>query len=251
MEVQQSLLPASDPISPLLDIAGRSKYCDETGGDYFDFIDVSTVSSRSLLVAVGDVMGHGIPSALVMATARAALRTSALRHDRLADLLTRTNQVLAADNRHNRFMTLTLLLIDAESRVMKWASGGHDPAIVFDPDSQSFHELEGGDLMLGVMEGIEYQEFQSDPLPANSVLVIGTDGVWEMFNEQREQYGKNRLQAVMQTHHARPSADIAAALEADLKLFRGVVTPADDVTFVVIKFRQQPTDDPQNPATSA
>src|SRR6185369_12835932 len=121
-----------------------------------------------------------------------------------------------------RFMTLTLLQIDAESRAMKWASAGHDPAIVFTPDSQTFHELEGGDLALGIMEGIEYQEFQGDPLPANSVLVIGTDGVWEMWNEQGEMYGKDRLQAVIQANHTRPSADIALALEADLKQFRGV-----------------------------
>jgi sigma-B regulation protein RsbU (phosphoserine phosphatase) len=238
MEVQKSLLPANDPTPPLLDVAGRSDYCDETGGDYFDFIDVSALSPHALLVAVGDVMGHGIPSALVMATARAALRTNALRKDGLADLMTRTNQVLAADNRHNRFITLSLLLIDAESRVVKWASGGHDPAIVFDPGSRTFRELEGGELPLGISEDVEYQEYRSDPLPAGSVLVIGTDGVWEMFNEQGDQYGKERLQAVMQAHHASPSAQIAAALEADLKEFRGVVNPKDDVTFVIVKFRE-------------
>lgn len=238
MEVQKSLLPACDPISPLLDIAGRSKYCDETGGDYFDFIDVAPLSPQTLLVAVGDVMGHGVPSALVMATARAALRTNALRKDcQLADLMTRTNQILAADNRHNRFMTLSLLQIDAESRVVKWASAGHDPTIVFHPQTQTFAELDGGDLALGIMEGIEYEEFQSDPMPPDSVLVIGTDGVWEMFDERDNQYGKHRLQAVIRAHHASPAAAIAAALEADLKQYRGNVTPADDVTFVIVKFR--------------
>ncbi|MGC4099012.1 MAG: PP2C family protein-serine/threonine phosphatase [Nitrospira sp.] len=109
--------------------------------DYFDFIDVSAISPQSLLVAVGDVMGHGVPSSLVMATARAALRSNVLRKDPLADLMTRTNHVLSADNRHNRFMTLSLLLIDAETRIVKWASGGHDPAIVFEPDTQSLREL--------------------------------------------------------------------------------------------------------------
>jgi serine phosphatase RsbU (regulator of sigma subunit) len=239
MEVQKSLLPATDPASPRLDIAGRSKYCDETGGDYYDFIDVSPLSLHALLVAVGDVMGHGIPSALVMATARAALRTSALGKDSLADLMTRTNQVLAADNRHNRFMTLSLLLIDADSRIVQWASAGHDPAIVYDPGSQTFRELEGGDVALGIVEDVHYEQYTSDPLPPDGVLVIGTDGVWEMFDEHGNQYGKQRLQAVMQAHFAETSADIAAALEADLKHFRGNATPADDVTFVVVKFRSR------------
>jgi sigma-B regulation protein RsbU (phosphoserine phosphatase) len=176
-----------------------------------------------------------------MATARAALRANVLRKDRLADLMTRTNQVLASDNRHNRFMTLSLLLIDAEKRVVKWASGGHDPPIVYDPGPQTFRELDGGDMPLGVMEDVQYEEFESDPLPADSVLVVGTDGVWEMFDEQQKQYGKERLQGVMRAHHASSAAEIAAALEADLKRFRGAVNPCDDVTFVIVKFRPPAT----------
>jgi phosphoserine phosphatase RsbU/P len=236
MDVQKSLLPAADPISPPLDIAGRSYYCDETGGDYFDFIDISTVSPSSLLIAVGDVMGHGIPAALLMATARAALRTSAQQEHSLADLMTRTNNILAADNRHNRFMTLSLLMIDSKSRVARWASAGHDPAIVFDPETDSFHELEGGGLPLGVMENTDYEEYTSEPLPLNGILLIGTDGVWEMFNEKKDQYGKDRLRDVMRAHHEKPAAMISAALNADLAAFRGLEIPADDVTFVVVRF---------------
>lgn len=240
MDVQRSLLPAHDPISPLLDVAGRSRYCDETGGDYYDFIEVTTLSPSSLLVAIGDVMGHGIPSALVMATARAALRTSVLTDHRLADIMTRTNRVLAADNRHNRFMTLLLLMIDAETRVARWASAGHDPVIVFDPATDSFRELEGGDVPLGISETSEYQELTSDPLPSGAVLMLGTDGVWEMFNEKKEQYGKERVREIMRKRHREPAAQIATALEAELSAFRGVASSVDDVTFVVIKLAPRP-----------
>jgi sigma-B regulation protein RsbU (phosphoserine phosphatase) len=237
MEVQKSLLPASDPISPKLDIAGRSKYCDETGGDYYDFIDLAPISKSSLLIAVGDVMGHGIPAALVMATVRAALRTSALHEQRLAELLTRTNQVLGVDERHNRFVTLSLLLIDADTRTVRWASAGHDPAMVYDPHSGCSRKLEGGDVPLGVVPEYEYQEFTTSPLPAGSVIVIGTDGVWEMANEGGKQYGKERLQRIIREHNTLAAAEIAAALESDLATFRGTQTPADDVTFVIVKFR--------------
>ena len=235
MEVQKSLLPAADPAPGRLDIAGRSKYCDQTGGDYYDFIDVAPLSSSSILVAVGDVMGHGIAAALVMATARAAPRTNAMREPGLAELMTRTNEILATDNRHHRFMTLALLRIDAESGTVRWASGGHDPALVYDAETGAFHSLEGGDLPLGVMQGVDYQEYSSDPLSPGSVLVIGTDGVWEMANQQQHRYGKNRLQAIVRDNHARPAAEIAASLEADLAAFRGAHDIEDDVTFVVIK----------------
>jgi phosphoserine phosphatase RsbU/P len=235
MEVQKSLLPACDPSSPLLDIAGRSKYCDQTGGDYYDFIDIAQLSASSLLVAVGDVTGHGIPAALVMATARAALRATALRENRLADLMTQTNQILSQGNTHNRFMTLALLLIDAESRIVRWASGGHDPAIVYHPQTDAFTELRGGDLPLGINPDTEYEEFSSQPLPESAIIAIGTDGVWEMFNEQNEQYGKDRLRDILQKNHTLTAAAIASALESDLAAFRGARIPVDDVTFVIIK----------------
>src|SRR5262249_28642064 len=163
-----------------------SRYCEQTGGDYFDFIDIAPLSESSLLVAVGDVMGHGIAAALLMASARAALRSRALDAPALGALMTRTNDVLASNNRHNRFMTLPLLKIDGATGRVSWASAGHDPAIVFDPAADRFTELEGGDVPLGVMEGVEYPEYHSDPLTPGSVLVIGTDGIWEMLDDRQE-----------------------------------------------------------------
>jgi sigma-B regulation protein RsbU (phosphoserine phosphatase) len=134
-------------------------------------------------------------------------------------------------------VTLSLLLIDADARTVRWASAGHDPAIVYDPRNGSSRQLEGGDLPLGVMADLEYQEYTFDALPADSVIIVGTDGVWEMANEQQEQYGKARMQRVVRDHHRSSAGQIAAALEADLAAFRGAHTPEDDVTFVIVKFR--------------
>jgi serine phosphatase RsbU (regulator of sigma subunit) len=236
MEVQKSLLPERDPISSRLDIAGRSTYCDQTGGDYYDFIDVAPVSPTTLLIAVGDVMGHGIAAALLMASARAALRSGAMRTNGLGALLTHTNQVLAKNNRHNRFMTLALIEIDGDSGALRWASAGHDPAIIYVPQSNEFRELDGGDIPLGVDETVDFVDYTGDPLTAGSIMAIGTDGVWEMHNEQSQLYGKDRMRDVMRAHHTASAKEIAAALESDLTRFRGAQTPLDDVTFVIIKF---------------
>ena len=236
MEVQQSLLPAANPKTPALDIAGRSHYCDVTGGDYYDFIDVAPLSESSLLVAVGDVTGHGIAAAILMATVRGAFRYGALHEPGLGGLMTRANQVLAADNRHNRFMTLALLEIDDKSRTVTWTSAGHDPAIVYLPTAGKFTELDGGDLPLGVEMGVEYQDYRSDSLEPGAVLIIGTDGIWEMLNDRQEQYGKDRLREIIRANCASSAKEIAAALEADLTNFRGSQTPNDDVTFVIVKF---------------
>jgi sigma-B regulation protein RsbU (phosphoserine phosphatase) len=246
MEVQNSLLPACDPALRGLYIAGRTKYCDETGGDYFDFVEVEPTSESSLLVAVGDVMGHGVAAALLMATARAVLRCRALDRPGLGALMTRINQVLAANNRHHRFMTLALLEIDGRNATVGWASAGHDPAIVLDPATGQFEELDAGDIPLGLDERVEYADYRSRPFAPGTVMVMGTDGIWETLNTNEELYGKDRLRQVIRANCTLPAKQIATALETDLAGFRGPCSPHDDVTFVIVKFLDATP--PQTPA---
>lgn len=233
MEVQQSLLPAADPMLERLDVAGRSRYCDATGGDYYDFIDLARGGPGATLIAVGDVMGHGIGSALLMASARAALRSHAADPGPLSALLHEVNRVLAADG-HNRFMTLALVEINPDAGTVRWASAGHDPTIVYHPADDSFEELEGGDVPLGILADAEFNEHHKAGLRTGDVLVIGTDGIWEMRDAARQHFGKDRLREVVREHRGRPAAQIAAALEQRLAAFRGAGPQEDDVTFVVI-----------------
>ncbi|MEC9372813.1 MAG: PP2C family protein-serine/threonine phosphatase, partial [Planctomycetota bacterium] len=242
MEVQQSLLPAATPSPRGLDIAGESRFCDATGGDYYDFIDVSETGDQATLIALGDVMGHGVAAALLMASARAALRAHASEEGSLARLMTKVNQVLAEDNRHQRFMTMVLAVVEPTRGAVRWASAGHDPMIHYDPSTDSFRELEGGDLPLGVMEGTDYSEYRASDLAEGSILMIGTDGIWEARNEEGEMFGKERLRDAIRRNHQRPAADIGAAIEADLDAFCGAGSPTDDVTFVIARVTASPSD---------
>src|SRR3954454_1135987 len=81
MEVQRRLLPATAPKVRGLDVAGHSTYCDETGGDYYDFLVLDQAAPDQLLVCVGDVMGHGVAAALVMAGGDGMLRWVSAGHD--------------------------------------------------------------------------------------------------------------------------------------------------------------------------
>ena len=235
-QIQQSLLPTQDPTHERLDIAGRSRYCDETGGDYYDFIDISQPARGSTLIAIGDVTGHGIASALVMATARAALRVQADESGQFASLLTKVNRLLAADS-HNQFMTMSLLVIEPEHGTARWASAGHDPTIVFRPRDDSFHELDGGDVPLGIAPDTQYEEYQSNDIHSGDILILGTDGIWEARNPAGEMFGKDRLRDAIRAHHTRPAAEIAQAIERALDEFRGTAVQHDDVTFVAIRVK--------------
>jgi sigma-B regulation protein RsbU (phosphoserine phosphatase) len=248
MHVQQSLLPQVMPQLPDLQIAGRSRYCDATGGDYFDFVEVTGLPDGQVLLAVGDVMGHGIAAALLMATARAALRPEATHGGSLGTLMRTVNQVLARDARHERFMTMALVVVDARARRVRWASAGHDPVIVYDPALGTFSQLAEGKVVLGIDPGIEYTEYVREGLCSHCILFIGTDGIWEARNPEGQMYGKDRLREVIRAAGNGTAADISAALEDSLARYAAGCPLEDDVTFIVLKLSATPAGTGAQPA---
>jgi sigma-B regulation protein RsbU (phosphoserine phosphatase) len=235
MEVQQRLLPQGPPAVRHLDIAGHSTYCDETGGDYYDFLIVDETAPDAVLVALGDVMGHGVAAALVMAGARAVLRDRAETSGSLADLMNRLNALLATDLDGTRFMTMYLSVINGHDGSFRFVSAGHDPAMVFDPVSGAFEETDAGDLPLGVSDEAEFEEHQFGPLKPGQIVFIGTDGVWECPDPQGELFGKQRLHQTIRSAAQRPAAEISRAIVEQLRTFRGTARQVDDITFIVIK----------------
>jgi len=235
-EVQQNLLPKTDPEVAGLDIAGQSIYCDETGGDYFDYMDSSELGEQKFGVLVGDVSGHGIPSALLMATARAFLRQRSARSGSIVEVVSDVNRQLTRDvEESGRFMTLFYLLIDQERRNLQWVRAGHDPALCYDPATDRFDELRGSGIALGVDDGWQYTAYEKSGLKKGQIILLGTDGIWETRNPAGNMFGKNPIHKIIRQKSGATASQIVAAIIAELEHFRQHVEPADDITLVVTK----------------
>ena len=236
MEVQQNLMPNAGSVWDGLDIAGRSLFCDQTGGDYYDYFEKSDSASRTISIVAGDVSDHGLPSALLMTTARAFLRECASRPGSVSTIVGHVNRHLTHDvQASGRFMTLFYAEIDCTDRRIHWVSAGHDPALVYDPRSGEFGELGGqGGLPLGVFEDARYEEYHRE-LAAGQVLVIGTDGIWEARNREGRMFGKLLLQQVIRDNVVRPAAEIVEKVLEALKQFLFPLDIQDDATLVVVK----------------
>ncbi|QDV34152.1 SpoIIE family protein phosphatase [Tautonia plasticadhaerens] len=204
MEIQQKLLPAEPPAITGLDIAGHSTYCDETGGDYYDFLELDETAQGDLIVVLGDVMGHGVAAALLMATARGILRSRAAETGSLGELLTHVNRQLEADTGGERFMTMILMVVDVRRGTIRWSSAGHDEPILYDPEADRFAELpEINGLPLGVMDDSTYGEASLDGLAPGRILLVGV-GVSKVG-------GKSRTTGVadgIDGFHPQPRTDI-------------------------------------------
>ena len=240
MEVQQQLLPAATPTVSGIDLAAHSTYCDETGGDYFDFLELGPAGEGELFIVLGDVMGHGIAAALLMATARGFLRSRAATSESLGELLEHVNNLLVADTGGERFMTMLVLVVDGNERSLRWSSAGQDPAIVYSAQEDEFLELEDlAGLPLGIVEEETYPDAKHAGLQTDDILIIATDGVWETHSPTGEEFGKDRVRELIRAKKSDSSEAISAALTQALADFRGELKAHDDVTFVVVKFQEK------------
>lgn len=236
MEVQQKLLPAEAPHIPGIDVAGSSLYCDETGGDYYDFLELAELGTSRVGIAVGDVAGHGIAAALLMATARALLRSRAAQPGTLSQVMTEINEHIAGDAHAGRFMTLFYGVIDAQRRSMRWVSAGHAPPLIYTAAHDEFTELPGGDIPLGVEPHWVFREERRDGWMPNDILAIGTDGIWETRDPSGAMFGVDALRDVVRANAHLSASAICDAVGASLKAFRQHREQADDVTLVIIKW---------------
>ncbi|MBI4696730.1 MAG: SpoIIE family protein phosphatase [Gammaproteobacteria bacterium] len=237
-EVQQQLLPRQAPSDPRLDIAGLSVYCDQTGGDYFDYLDRRREDRAELGIVLGDVSGHGVAAALLMTTARALLHGAASTLESPAAILDEVNARLAADVRAGQFMTLFYLLCDLDRRVLRWTSAGHDGAWRFRPITDEFLELSGPDIPLGIDAAWRYREADPVTFERDDIIVLGTDGIWDARATGGERFGKNRLREVIRRDTSGSATRLAGNIVAAVERFREGAPPTDDVTIVVIRITE-------------
>lgn len=236
MEVQQNLLPRRPPSIEGLDVAAMSLYCDETGGDYFDFLEFSEDEGTHADIVVGDVTGHGVSAALFMATGRALLRGRAMDVPGPALLLTEVNRLLCQDTQlSGRFITLFFLRIDQSAHEIVWCRAGHDPGLLYNPTTGVFESLMGSGIPLGVTPDWTYTENRRSWLKPGEVLVLYTDGIHEARNAADVMYGRDRIMKVVTANADAPASTVVNALVADLREFKNGLPLEDDVTLVVIR----------------
>ncbi len=235
-EVQQSLFPKQALKTKGFEAAGRSIYCDETGGDYYDFIPMSGSDGLKWGVAVGDVSGHGIPAALLMATVRSALRQRASHPGSADRIIADVNRQITSDVGHSgEFITMFFLVIDPVKMELEWVRAGHDPALLYDPGTDSFEALGGTGLALGIDENCRCSGHRRSGILPGQVILLGTDGLWEAANPNGEMLGKQPVHDTIRENCSLNANEILESILTTLEKFQAGAKREDDVTLVIIK----------------
>ncbi|NHZ85066.1 MAG: SpoIIE family protein phosphatase [Planctomycetia bacterium] len=229
-DIQTNLLPKVNPVINGFDIAGKSIPAKEVGGDYYDFIPIDENKNA---ICLGDISGKGMPAAMLMANLQATLRGQALFTSSAGECLTRANKLLYRSTDLQKFATLFYGILETTESIFHFSNAGHDPPFLINSNKEVTRLIKGG-TVLGFLEDYQFEE-DFIKLNSNDTIVIYSDGITEALNEKSEEFGEDRLLAILK-ENIKSSADmIIEEVFYAIKKFVNDVSQSDDITIVVIK----------------
>jgi serine phosphatase RsbU (regulator of sigma subunit) len=230
--IQQDLLPAQSPSLENFDVAGWNEPANQTGGDYFDW---QTLPDGRLAISLGDATGHGIGPALVSALCRAYARASLVANNEHDKVLDRLNRLLADDLSANRFVTFAIVFLDPKKSEVEVLSAGHGPILWYQHATNEIENLEAQGIPLGMIAGVTYEKALVRQLEPSDMIVLVTDGFYEWENPSGEEFGLQRLDAVIRDSRDCGAEEVIAKLRHAVEEFCKGTEQKDDLTAVVLK----------------
>jgi sigma-B regulation protein RsbU (phosphoserine phosphatase) len=233
-EIQQSLLPQPDRVLPYARAYSQNLPCYEVGGDYFDYLDLE---GGRFGFALGDVAGKGMAAALLASLVQGVLSAQAQFETPLPSMMSNINRILAQRGTGNKFVTFFFGILDPDG-TCSYVNAGHNPPFVLGRDG-SMKELTAGGMVLGLFPGAQY-EAGSVQLQSGDHLVLFTDGVVEALNTEGEEFGQERLTALLGAKAHANTHEILISLREAVLSFSANTPQHDDITLMVVGFRESP-----------
>jgi serine phosphatase RsbU (regulator of sigma subunit) len=230
--VQRRMIPERAPLVPGLDVAATYIPCFDVGGDFYDFI---RLDDSRLIVAIADVMGKGIPAALMMGCFRGALRAYTdveCSSENMERLISRLNEAACSECGSGEFISLFYGIIDVKDMVITYCNCGHEPAVLIRQGQMI--ELDKGGLVLGVDKEASY-EIETVGLEDGDCLVFYTDGLSDAANFDGEFWGREKLLETAKMFTVGSAKRMVKNILAYRRRFVGLAGQIDDTTIIVVK----------------
>jgi serine phosphatase RsbU (regulator of sigma subunit) len=230
MAIQKNFLPKNDPVFEPYDISGSMRACRHVGGDYYDYIPVDLAR---LGVAIGDVSGKGSGAALLMASLRASLHAEVPVTKDLGVLAAKLNDFVHLSSDCNSFISFFFGLLDREKGQLHYVNAGHNPPLLVDP-AGGVRSLDSTGFCLGMFPSVSY-ETKTVGFEPGEILCLYTDGIIENRNNDREEFGEERLVRRLRESAGLPAREILEKIYDDTFGFASCAEASDDMTLVVVK----------------
>ncbi len=233
--VQMRFLPARVPEFPGLELASICRPAMEVGGDYFDFVPHG---KEALSVFVGDVSGKGVSAAFFMTMAKGIIKTLVKRLASPKQLLTEMNEVFYENSPKEIFISLIYGYFDMQKKTLTFARAGHNPLIVRKSKGAEPELLHPKGLAIGMDSGAHFARTIEEitvPLTPGDTFVFYTDGISESMNTEGEEFGEEKLCALVNAGSNESATVLLERITAEVNLFADGAQQHDDFTMVVVK----------------
>ena len=238
-EIQKNMLPSTFPAFPEyreFDIYASMTPAKEVGGDFYDMF---LIDEYHLAMVIADVSGKGVPAALIMMTARTLIKNTALNGYSVDEVFNRANAVLCEGNASYHFVTAWFGIMDLSSGKLEFANAGHNPALIYSKQENSFHYLRAkANLVLAAMENMRYRKHEVLLEPGDRVFLY-TDGVTEATNAKEELYGEERLKEALDHSLELDAEATIRGVKKDIDAFVKEADPFDDITMLEFIFKEK------------
>ncbi len=231
-EIQRQILPKAMPDFEGWELAGWNRPARHIGGDYYDLFRTGHDGERLALV-VGDVSGKGVPAALLVSTLHSALRLLIERLSVCPDLLARLNRHVLDSSAANKFITLFLGELEPATGEFVFLNAGHNPGIVLRADGR-LEQLGPGGLPIGLLPGASHRS-ERLTLEPGDLLCLYSDGITEAAAANDEEFGLDRLAALLAVERGRPLGELIGAIDDAVTAFAAGLPQGDDQTVVLLR----------------
>ena len=229
--VQRMFLPISRPSIAGLEIAGMMQPVRGVGGDYYDYIPVN---EHTLQVVIADVAGKGVPAALLMSATAAAVQLEVSEKRDMLEVVNRLNNGIHSVSDGSGYVTLVLADIDALSRSFRYVNCGHNPALLFRAKTRDVIPMNSSCFPVGMFDSEDCDVNRAD-LAVGDILVLYTDGITEAENLQGEEFGVERLSALIRRDSSMSAEELMNSIFQSAEAFCQGVGFNDDATALVVK----------------
>jgi len=230
-QVQRMFLPIRRPSIAGLEIAGTMKPARGVGGDYYDYMPVN---EHTIQIVIADVAGKGVPAALLMSATAAAVQLEVSEKRNMLEVVNCLNNGIHSVSDGDRYVTLLLADIDALSRSLRYVNCGHNPALLFQARTGDVVRMNSSCFPVGMFDSVTCEINRAD-LAAGDILVLYTDGITEAENSQREEFGMERLSAVIRRDSSLSAESLMNNIFQSAEDFCQEVGFNDDATLLIVK----------------
>ena len=228
---QQSLLPRKSPELEEFDISGFNIPARDTGGDYFDFIELD---NGNLVLVIGDITGKGMPAALLMATARAYIRALSFNKEPISKIIEKVNHAMYIDTEPDKFLTLFYGVLNPEEKTFTFTNAGHDAPLWF--HKGEVEKLETHNFFVGSFPYATYNE-KKIKLNSGDILILYTDGIIEASNDKNELFGEEKFIELIKNNIELSAQELGKKTYTEVRKFSGNIPQQDDITMIIIKVK--------------